>query len=127
MKKIDLIYPELCYRIVGILYDAFNNVGPGHKENIYQKAVAIALKKNNITFEEQVYIPIKYKDETIGKYYLDFLIEDKLILEIKKETVFRQQFIKQIYAYLIAHNLKLGIIANFNREGVRFKRIVNIK
>lgn len=127
MKKIELIYPELCYRIVGILYDVFNQVGAGHKEAVYQKALAVAFKNEKIKFEEQVYTPLKYDGSIIGKYYLDFLVDDKIVLEIKKDTIFRKQFIDQVFSYLKANKFQLGIIANFTREGVRFKRIVNIK
>ena len=127
MKKIDLIYPKLCYQIAGIMYDVFNQVGAGHRESVYQNALKLAFKDGNINFQEQVYVPLKYNNSTVGKYYLDFLINDKLVLEIKKDTIFRKPFINQVYSYLKAKNLKLGIIANFTREGVRFKRIVNIK
>lgn len=126
MKRSDLVYPELCYKIVGILYDVFNQVGAGHRELFYQKAIKLAFKKEAIEFQEQPYVPIKYDENVVGKYFLDFLIEDKIVLEIKKDTVFRQQYIKQVFSYLKAKNLKLGIIANFTREGVRFKRIVNL-
>lgn len=127
MKKIDLVYPDLCYKIVGILYDVFNNVGPGHKEVVYQKALSTAFKQNGVKFQEQLYCPIKYRNTKVGKYYLDFLIEGKIILEIKKDTIFRHQSIRQVYSYLKIKKLKLGILANFTREGVRFKRIVNLK
>lgn len=127
MRKIDLIYPKLCYRIVGILYDVFNEVGAGHKELYYQNALIIAFNNSKINFKEQLYMPLEYQNEKIGKYFLDFLIEDKLVLEIKKDTIFRQSNIKQVYSYLKAKDLKLGIIANFTRDGVKFKRIVNIK
>lgn len=126
MKRSDLIYPELCYKIVGILYDVFNEVGAGHRESFYQKAIKLAFEKEAIKFQEQPYVPVKYNENVVGKYFLDFLIEDKIVLEIKKDTVFRQQYIKQVFSYLKAKNLKLGIIANFTREGVRFKRIVNL-
>jgi hypothetical protein len=72
-KRDDLIYPDLCYKIVGILYDVFNEIGPGHKEVLYQKAISIALDKNKVQFSEQVYTPLKYQNEQIGKYFLDFL------------------------------------------------------
>jgi len=127
MRKINLVYPQLCYKIVGILYNVFNEVGPGHKEVYYQNALRIAFKNAKVKFREQVYVPLKYQDEKIGRYFLDFLIEDKLLLEIKKDTIFRQSNIKQVYSYLKAKDLKLGIIANFTRDGVKFKRIVNLK
>ena len=126
MKRNDLIYPELCYEIVGVLYDVFNVVGSGHRESIYQKSLEMAFKEKNIKYEAQVYAPVMYKEKVVGKNYLDFLVDDKIVLEIKKDTIFRKAFIDQVYTYLKANKLKLGIIANFTREGVRFKRIVNL-
>jgi GxxExxY protein len=125
-NKIDLVYPELSYKIIGILYDIFNTLGHGHKENYYQKAISAALYELNINFEEQVYYPMKYKDTIIGKYFFDFLIDNKIILEIKANDRFSRKNIEQTYSYLKAGGLKLGILANFTNNKVVFKRIVNL-
>lgn len=122
-----VIYPELSYRIVGILYDVHNTLGGGHKEKYFQNAIAVELTKNNIPFKREVHCPLIYKETKIGKYFLDFSIEDKIILEIKSGERFDKDFINQVYAYLKTTGLKLGIIANFTREKVKFRRILNIK
>lgn len=127
MDKNKVIYAELSYRIVGILYDVYNEIGYGHKEKYYQNAISYVFKEANIKFQEQVYIPLNYKDKKIGKYYLYFLIDDKIILEIKVGSLFKRQNLDQVISYLKAQKLKLGIIANFTREGVKFRRILNIK
>ena len=126
-KIIDLIYPQLSYKIIGILFSVFNNLGYGYQEKYYQKAIAILFKENGINFKEQVYAPLEFKENKIGCYYLDFLIENKIVLEIKKGERFLKSNIEQVYAYLKRFNLKLGIIANFTRKDLKFKRIVNIK
>ncbi len=63
----------------------------------------------------------------VGRYYFDFLIEDKIILEIKVRNYFSKKDIEQLNSYLKATRLKLGIIAHFTRAGVKLKRIVNLK
>ncbi|MEW5805184.1 MAG: GxxExxY protein [Patescibacteria group bacterium] len=126
-KIIDLVYPELSYKIVGILFTVFNELGYGYQEKYYQKAIAKVLGDNKIYFREQVYLPLEFNGEGIGNYYLDFLIENKLILEIKRGDRFLKRNIEQVYSYLKRSNLRLGIIANFTKQGLRFKRIVNIK
>jgi GxxExxY protein len=126
LKRNDLIYPELSYTIVGILFEVYNNLGPGHKERYYQKAVATALKTANLSFDEQVYSPIIFKDSNVGNYFLDFLIENEVVLEIKSGEKFLKQNINQVYSYLKTKNLKLGILANFIKDGLKFKRIVNL-
>ncbi|MCX6744897.1 MAG: GxxExxY protein [Candidatus Parcubacteria bacterium] len=126
VKRDDLIFPELSYKITGILYNVFNELGSGLQEKYYQRAIAFALKKNNLKFQEQVFVPLKYQGEKIGNYYLDFLIEDEIIVEIKRGEFFRQAFIKQIHEYLMVSHLSLGLLANFTSSGVRVKRILNI-
>ncbi len=123
----DLVYPELSYKIVGILFAVWSNVGSNHKEIFYQLAVAQDLKLSKLIFVEQLPAKISYKGKIIGKYFFDFLIEDKIILEIKVRDYFSKKDIGQLYAYLKAKNLKLGIIAHFSKTGVKFKRILNVK
>ncbi|MBU4299040.1 GxxExxY protein [Patescibacteria group bacterium] len=126
VKRKDLIYPELSYIIVGILFEVYNNLGPGYKEKYYQKAVAVALRDAKMFFKEQDYSPLIYKGRLVGNYFFDFLIDDKIILEIKSGEKFLKQNIAQTYSYLKLKNLKLGILANFTKEGLKFKRIVNL-
>jgi GxxExxY protein len=126
LRRNDLIYPVLSYSIVGILFEVYNNLGPGHKEKYYQKAVAVAFRAAKTSFKEQVYSPVIFKDKDVGSYFLDFLIESKIVLEIKSGEKFLKQNISQIYSYLKIKNLKLGILANFTKEGLKFKRIVNL-
>ena len=122
----DLIYPELSYQIVGILFETYNQLGPGYPEKYYQRAIVDELKRCRIPFKEQVYAPVEFKDKKIGRQYLDFLIEDKVILEIKKGSRFSRRNIEQILHYLKATGLKLGILANFGPKELKFKRIINL-
>jgi GxxExxY protein len=125
LKRKDLIYPELSYQIVGILFEVYNQLGPGYHERYYQKAIATALKDCNLPFRDQVYVPLIYKGKVIGRYYLDFLIDNKIVLEVKKGERFSKRNIDQVHAYLKAKKLKLGIIANFGQKELKFRRIIN--
>ncbi|HPI67515.1 MAG TPA: GxxExxY protein [bacterium] len=123
-KKV--IYPELSYKIVGILYSVFNNLGYGYQEKYYQRALIKAFTNEHLNFKSQLYAKLKYKDENIGFYLADFLIENKIILEIKVGDHFSQQYITQTFAYLKATKLKLAILAHFTNKGIIFKRILNL-
>jgi len=125
-KEGKVIYPELSYEIIGTLFDVWNTVGHGHKESFYQKAIAKNFEDKNISFKEQIGVKIKYRGKEIGIYFLDFLIENKIVLEIKKREYFSKQDIDQVYAYLKATKLKLGIIAHFTKSGVKFRRVLNL-
>lgn len=125
--KRNLIYPALSYKISGLLFDVFKELGYGHLEKTYQNAVAVVFKEQNLRFKEQVFEEVEFHGEKIGKFFFDFLIEDKVVLELKQGNYFSKQNIEQIYNYLRVKNLKLGLLANFTRNGVKVKRILNIK
>ena len=130
MLRDDLVYKDEYYKIVGVLYKVFKELGAELLEKHYQKAIAIALKLAGIKFIEQYPIKLYYEGQFIGIYYADFLIEIndvKIILEIKKNENFGLKNIKQTSDYLKTLNLKLGILANFTATGVKCKRIVNLK
>lgn len=122
-KKV--IFPELSYKIMGCLFDVYKTVGGGHRESYYQNAIKKAFIDQKINFQEQLYLPLKYKNTHVGKLFFDFLIEDKIILEIKVGQYFKKSNLEQVIDYLKTSNLKLGIIANFTREGVKSYRVLN--
>ncbi len=126
LKRTDLVYPELSYQIVGILYNVYDSIGHGYNESVYQKAVAVACANASLKFQEQVYFPIMFQDKRIGSGYLDFLIEDKVVLELKRGDRFVKAHIGQVYQYLLANKLQLGILAYFAPRTIHFKRILNI-
>lgn len=127
LKRQDLIYPELSFKIYGVLFGVFRQIGAGFQEKYYQRAVAIALSQSGLKIIEQLMVPLLFEGKTIGRYFLDFLIEGKIILEIKKGDYYHKQNIDQVKAYLKAKGLKLALIANFTSNGVKIIRIVNIK
>ena len=126
-QRAKLVYPELSYEIVGLLFEVHNELGPGHKEKIYERALCEALDEKKVKYESQVYHPVKFKGKIVGKYFLDILVEDKIVLEIKQGNRFSKKNIDQVLNYLKAGNLKLGIIAQFGTDEVKFKRILNIE
>jgi GxxExxY protein len=126
LKRKDLVYPELSYKLIGCAFEVYNELGFGHAEKFYQKAMAIQLKKEGLKFKEQVYTPLKFKGELIGKQYFDFLVDDKIIVELKKNNNFSKGNIDQVKQYLITSKLQLALLINFSPSGIISKRIVNI-
>ncbi|OIO46106.1 MAG: hypothetical protein AUJ28_03080 [Parcubacteria group bacterium CG1_02_37_51] len=121
-----IIYKNLSYQIVGILFEVYNELGYGYQEKYYQRVVAESLIAHNIMFKRELRCNLIYKNKKIGKYYLDFLIEDKIILEVKVGTRFNKKHFEQITGYLHATNLKLGILASFTPTQIKFTRILNL-
>ena len=126
VKRKDLLYPELSYMIVGSAFDVHNELGSGHSEKYYQKALAESFLKKNIKFKEQVNYPMVYGNKIVGRKFLDFLVEDKIVVEIKKGDRFSKSHIDQVLGYLKMSDLKLAILINFGNNGVSQKRIINI-
>ncbi|OGC04386.1 hypothetical protein A2276_08575 [candidate division WOR-1 bacterium RIFOXYA12_FULL_43_27] len=124
--KKDLVFAKESYEIMGIVFKVFKELGFGHKESFFQKALAKSFKDNDFEFREQLRFKVRYKGEDLGIYVLDFLIFNKIILEIKQRNFISSKDIDQLYKYLKAMKLKLGIIITFTSEGVRYKRVVNL-
>lgn len=121
-----MIYPELCYQIIGVLFDVYNKLGYGYKEEFYQRAVAKAFENSGLKFKEQVYAPVIFQDTNIGKNYFDFLVENKAVVELKRGNYFSKNHIEQLFNYLKVSKLQLGLLVYFNPQKLIFKRIVNI-
>ena len=122
----DLIYPDLCYKIIGIIFEIWKELGFGHKEKFYQEAIERELRERKINFKRELPVKIYYKEKFLGIYYFDFLIDDKIVLETKVRNFFSKKDIDQLYSYLKVKNLKLGLIVHFAKTGVKFKRVVNL-
>jgi GxxExxY protein len=125
VKRNDRLYPDLSYAIVGCAFEVFNELGPGHSEKNYQKAFAVLFNAKNIRFKEQVYYPLAFRNKIIGKIFLDFLVEEKIIIELKKDERYTKLHIDQVLNYLKISNLKLAILINITKTGVDYRRIVN--
>ena len=120
----DLVHRELSYRIVGILYKIYNTIGGGLQEKYYQKAIRKVFEKNKMPFLEQVRVDLTLDGICIGRYYLDFVIEHKIALEIKSKSFFSKRDISQVLGYLKKSGLELGILAAFTSDGIKYKRIL---
>jgi GxxExxY protein len=124
VRRGDLVYPELSYEIVGILYDVYNEIGYNHKEKIIQKAIEVLLKKRGYSYEKELRVDIEIEGEKVGYYSLDFLIENKVVLETKRKDKFDKCDFDQVKKYLKTKNRKLGILANFTNRGMIYQRVL---
>ena len=102
-------------------------MGYGFLEKYYQKGIASEFWKSNIEFQEQVKVNLVIDGKVIASGVVDFIIENKIILEIKQGNTFLKTNIDQLNSYLKMSKLQLGILANFTSRGLLYKRVVNIK
>ncbi len=125
LHKKDLAYPDLSYKIIGCAFEVFNQLGSGHKEIIFHKALALEFSNQKLNFKEEVYFPVEFKGVNVGRNYFDFLVDDKIIVEIKSLSRFSKGHFDQTKNYLAVSKLKLALLINFGNDGVQCKRVVN--
>ena len=123
--KGKLIYPELSYILMGVLFEVHNKLGTKYQEKHYQRAIEIKLKELNIPYKREAKVNIEFGKEKLGEFFIDFVIDNKIILEIKKIWKITQDDIKQVLRYLKAAGLKLAIIANFKHKRLEYRRVLN--
>jgi len=121
----DLIYKEEAYQIIGKCMEVHNNLGAGFLEIVYKDALEYELKKANIPFEREKLYEVRYKDIILPhKFYADFVVFDKIILEIKAVNALNDEFIAQSINYLKVSGNKLALLVNFGELRLNYKRIV---
>jgi len=110
----EIIYKDLSYKIMGMAFKIFNELNYGMKEKYYQRAFITELETNNIKYEKEKFITLSYKNQIIGKYFIDLLIDDKIIIELKTRPALGYIHIKQVMEYLNKLNKKNS--KNYNKE-----------
>ena len=125
-KIIQLVYKEESYKIIGACLEVHNELGPGFLEPVYQEALEVELTNQNIPFQREVPLPIKYKESVLNKSYIaDFILFEKIILELKALDTLSTVHESQVLNYLKATGFKLGILVNFGQPKLQYKRLVN--
>lgn len=122
-----LVYPEESYKIMGILFEVHNKLGTKYQEKHYQRAVETKFIEYKIPYQKEIELKVNFGSRELGKFYMDFLVFNKIILELKKVRFISDDDIKQVLRYLDAAKSKLAIVANFRHQRLEYKRIVNPK
>lgn len=119
------LYKDETYQIIGILFEVHKNLGKGFSEIVYKDALEYELTLNNIPFEREKEYVVNYKETILKhKFYADFIVFDKIILEIKSCDTFSNSHYSQCLNYLKASKNKLAILVNFNKPSLEHKRII---
>jgi len=125
MDKNHIVYKSLSYKICGILLKVHKELGPYCSEKQCGDRIEYYLKLENIPYAREVIIPVSFEGEHPGRNKADFIIADKIILEIKTVRVLTPEYYYQIQRYLKAMNKKLGLLVNFRDRYLKPKRILN--
>jgi GxxExxY protein len=125
MNKVDLLYKQECYNIVGACMAVHRELGHGFLESVYQEALAIELTRSSIPFEREKELSIIYKGVELKSYYkADFICYDQIILELKALDALSNDHVSQLMNYLKATGLKVELLVNFGAPSLQYKRYV---
>ncbi len=121
----ELIYKEESYKIIGVCFEVHNNLGPGFLEIVYKDALEYEFQKAGIPFAREVEYKVNYKDIILPhKFYADFVVYNKIILEVKAVSGISDEFIARTINYLKVSQNKLSLLVNFGELKLNYKRIV---
>ncbi len=124
-RKDEYLYADLTEKLIGFVFKIFKEMGYGHPEKIYQKCFESELLGAGLKYQREKYSKIKYDGEVVGRYFLDFLVENTIAVEIKvRREIYENDWV-QLLNYLKARNLKVGLLLVFTKSKVIVKRLVN--
>ena len=118
-------YSDITSKVIGCAMKVHNTLGSGFQEVIYQRALAIEMEKQNVSFSREQEMFIYYEGIKIGTRRADFIVSEKIIVEIKAISCLENIHIAQALNYLEAYHLEIGLLLNFGSNKLEFKRLIN--
>jgi len=121
----DLLYSELTRKIIGAAMEVHRILGAGFVESVYEEALAIEFDLRKIPYERQKPIAVLYKDRLAKQFVCDFVVYDKIIVELKAVRKISDIETAQVLNYLKGTGLNLGLLFNFGASSLEYKRLIN--
>lgn len=116
-------HDELTYKIIGAAFAVHRRLGPGYREEIYQRALGEEFNQVGLSFEPLRNLPVYDGEQLLGYYIPDFIVEEKVIVEIKAFARLHQRYVGQVVTYLNFTGLLVGLLLNFGERKMRPHRI----
>ncbi|MEJ7822801.1 MAG: GxxExxY protein [Chitinophagaceae bacterium] len=127
MIKSEYKHSEITEIVIGCAMKVHNSLGKGFPEAIYQRAFLIELNKTELIIEREIEQAVYYEEQLVGKRRVDFLINKIILVETKAKSELDNSCINQILNYIEAFNLEIGLLINFGKDRLEFKRFTNNK
>lgn len=121
--KEEYKYSALTSKIIGCAMKVHSTLGNGFQEVIYQRALAIEMTNQGLSFVREMEMPIFYDEQQIGRRRVDFFVEDKIMVELKAVIQLQDVHLAQAINYLEAYNMEVGLLINFGSKSLQFKRV----
>lgn len=116
---------QITEKIIGAFFAVHSRLGPGFLEKVYENALAIELSKAGLKSEQQKPVKVFYREQIVGEFFADVLVEEKILVELKAVKNLADAHFAQCLNYLKATKLPVGFLVNFGEASVKFKRLIN--
>ncbi len=127
MIKEEYKFSEITSKVIGCAMKVHQKMRNGYQEIIYHRCLVIEFKKEGIFFQEEMELPIFYEETEVGRRRVDFLVDKKVVLEIKAVSELNDIHLAQALNYLEGLNLEIGLLLNFGSKSLEIKRLINNK
>jgi len=124
MNEKEYKYSDITRKIIGAAMKVHSTLGNGFQEVIYQCALAIEMAKQGLSFQRELEMQIYYDGQEIGARRVDFLVEDKVMVELKALTALEDVHLAQAINYLEAYKLEVGLLLNFGAKSLEYRRLI---
>lgn len=123
MPAFDGKHGELTGKVLGAFYTVYRTLGYGFAEKVYENALAIEMEKCELTFQQQAPIIVHYMDQVVGEFFADFLVEDKVMVELKAAQELAPEHEAQLLNYLKATRIEVGLLLNFGPKAQHIRKV----
>ena len=117
-----LLHEKLTRSIIGCAFEVINELGSGFLESVYEKAMMIALSEAGFSVQSQKPIKVLFRGKPVGDFFADLLVEEKVVVELKVVKALVPEHAAQTINYLNATGIQVGLLINFGRPTLEFKR-----
>ncbi|MEI7457648.1 MAG: GxxExxY protein [Nitrosomonadales bacterium] len=121
----ELLHKEITEQIIGAAYEVHRVLGYGFLEKVYQRAMVVELQRRGLRVIPEAPANVYFKEVPVGEYFADLLVEDLVVVELKISKDLNPADEAQLINELHATKREVGLLINFGRAGVKFKRAVN--
>jgi GxxExxY protein len=119
-----ILHEDITYRIIAAAIHVHNKLGSGFKEEVYDRAMRVALGMQNLGFESQKAVDIYFEDTAVGLFYLDFLVKGKVVVELKALPELTSSHFGQTITYLTSTGCEVGLLINFGVSKLEWRRVL---
>jgi GxxExxY protein len=113
--------------VIGCAFEVINELGAGFLESVYQNAMLLALRQKGLSVMPQRPINVMFRGESVGDFYADLFVEEKIIVELKAVKAIASEHQAQIINYLNATGIEVGLLINFGNPKLEYKRFTRSK